>query len=59
MLADELDVARVQANVTLVKAAGGARGGSQIPLEADPPAFRFRSFRSMQETVHFGAELLA
>jgi hypothetical protein len=28
-----------QARAKVVKAAGGARGGSQIPLEADPPAF--------------------
>jgi hypothetical protein len=44
---------------TPVKAAGGARGGSQTRPEADPPAFRSRSSWCEQENPVFGAEVHA
>jgi peroxiredoxin len=47
----------VAARATPVKAAGGARGGSQTPVEVDPPAFRFRGWRRRPETEAPEAEV--
>jgi hypothetical protein len=55
MLADELDVACMQADVALVKAAGV--GGGVSRSTGDPPAFRSQGFGWVQQMRPFEAEL--